>query len=55
MGGWLAGLSENIDHLNPIEAEVEVGLGLSLATNYEGKEGNQKILRKKNSYARTDA
>ena len=32
-GGWVAGLSGNIDHLNPIEVEVEVGLGLSLATS----------------------
>ena len=31
MGGWVAGLSGNIDHLNPIEVEIEVGLGLSLA------------------------
>ena len=31
MGGWLAGLSGNIDHLNQIEVEVEVGLGLSLS------------------------
>ena len=31
VGGWVAGLSGNIDHLNPIEVEVEVGLGLSLA------------------------
>ena len=30
-GGWVAGLSGNIDHLNPIEVEIEVGLGLSLA------------------------
>ena len=28
----MAGLSGNIDHLNPIEVEIEVGLGLSLAT-----------------------
>ena len=27
----MAGLSGNIDHLNPIEVEIEVGLGLSLA------------------------
>ena len=32
LGGWVAGLSGNIDHLNPIEVEIEVGLGLSLAT-----------------------
>ena len=29
----MAGLSGNIDHLNPIEVEIEVGLGLSLAKN----------------------
>ena len=33
-GGWVAGLSGNIDHLNPIEVEIEVGLGLSLAKTY---------------------
>ena len=33
VGGWVAGLSGNIDHLNPIEVEIEVGLGLSLAKN----------------------
>ena len=27
----MAGLSGNIDHLNPIEVEIEVGLGFSLA------------------------
>ena len=31
VGGLVAGLSVNIDHLNPIEVEIEVGLGLSLA------------------------
>ena len=31
MGVWVAGLSGNIDHLNPIEVEVEVGLGFCLA------------------------
>ena len=29
--GWVAGLSGNIDHLNPIAVEVEAWLGLSLA------------------------
>ena len=37
VGGWLAGLSGNIDHLNPIEVEIEVGLGLSLATDFRHK------------------
>ena len=36
VGGWVAGLSGNIDHLNPIEVEVEVGLGLSLAKSSNG-------------------
>ena len=26
-GGWLGGLSGNLDHLNPFEVEVEVELG----------------------------
>ena len=30
----MAGLSGNIDHLNPIEVEIEVGLGLSLAKKF---------------------
>ena len=30
VGGWVAGLSGNIDHLNPIAVEVEALLGLSL-------------------------
>ena len=40
VGGWVAGLSGNIDHLNPIEVEVEVGLGLSLATIWGNKIGS---------------
>ena len=31
VGGWLVGLNGNIDHNNPIEVEIEVGLRLSLA------------------------
>ena len=30
-GGWLVGLNGNIDHPNPIEVEIVVGLWLSLA------------------------
>ena len=45
-GGWLGGLSGNLDHLNPFEVEVELGKHNPPIWNIKETQPLQKILIK---------